>query len=79
MPSEFKPAHILVVDDDADIRATLKAALTPEGFRVSEAQNGRELMEAVSAAVPDLITLDLNLAGAYFRQKLHKLGQAGRG
>lgn len=63
MLSEFKPAHIIVVDDDADIRATLKAALTPEGFRVSEAQNGRELMEALAAAIPDLITLDLNLAG----------------
>lgn len=63
MPSEFKPAHIIIVDDDADVRATLKAALSPEGFHVSEAQNGRELLAAMAAAVPDLITLDLNLGG----------------
>ncbi len=63
MPSEFKPAHIIIVDDDADVRATLKAALAPEGFRVSEAQNGRELLAAMADTAPDLITLDLNLGG----------------
>jgi DNA-binding response OmpR family regulator len=63
MPSEFKPAHIIIVEDDADIRATLKEALAPEGFSVSEARNGYELMTALEAAIPDLITLDLNLSG----------------
>jgi DNA-binding response OmpR family regulator len=63
MPSEFRPAHIIIVDDDADVRATLKAALAPEGFAVSEARSGHELMMAMNAAVPDLITLDLNLSG----------------
>jgi DNA-binding response OmpR family regulator len=37
--------------------------LAPEGFSVSEARNGYELMTALEAAVPDLITLDLNLGG----------------
>ncbi len=63
MPSEFRPAQIIIVDDDADVRATLTAALAPEGFIVSEASNGRELMTSLQAKRPDLITLDLNLDG----------------
>jgi DNA-binding response OmpR family regulator len=56
-------AHILIVDDDPEVRATLKAALDPEGFRIAEAGSGAEMLAAVSAAQFDLITLDLNLNG----------------
>jgi DNA-binding response OmpR family regulator len=56
-------AHILIVDDDPEVRATLKAALDPEGFHITEAGNGAEMLAAVSAAQFDLITLDLNLSG----------------
>jgi two-component system, OmpR family, response regulator len=56
-------AHILIVDDDQEVRALLRAALAVEGFRISEAKDGQELMSALQAAIPDLITLDLNLNG----------------
>jgi DNA-binding response OmpR family regulator len=56
-------AHILIVDDDLEIRATLRAALVPEGYVVTEAGDGAEMMAAVNAAVPHLITLDLKLNG----------------
>jgi DNA-binding response OmpR family regulator len=56
-------AHILIVDDDPEMRATLKAALDSEGFRITEAGNGADMLAAVSAAQFDLITLDLNLSG----------------
>jgi two-component system, OmpR family, response regulator len=56
-------AHVLIVDDDLEIRATLRTALVSEGYRVTEAGDGAEMMAAVNAAVPRLITLDLNLNG----------------
>jgi two-component system, OmpR family, response regulator len=64
MPQSFQSAHILIVDDDQEVRALLRAALAAEGFRISEASDGAGMMRAVSSAeVPHLITLDLNLNG----------------
>jgi CheY-like chemotaxis protein len=37
--------HVLVVDDDADLRALLRALLEDEGYVVSEARNGRKALE----------------------------------
>jgi len=63
MSQVTQATHILIVDDDPEVRATLKAALDPEGFRITEAGSGAEMLAAVSAAQFDLITLDLNLSG----------------
>jgi DNA-binding response OmpR family regulator len=56
-------AHVLIVDDDPEVRATLRAALDSEGFRITEAGNGAEVLAAVSTKAFDIITLDLNLSG----------------
>jgi two-component system, OmpR family, response regulator len=56
-------AHILIVDDDPEVRAMLRAALDPEGFRITEAGSGADMLAAVGATPFDLITLDLNLSG----------------
>ena len=45
-------AHILIVDDDLEVRATLRAALASEGFRISEAGDGPELMAAIYSELP---------------------------
>jgi DNA-binding response OmpR family regulator len=63
MSQVMQAAHILIVDDDPEVRATLKAALDPEGFRVTEAGSGAEMLAAVSTTAFDIITLDLNLSG----------------
>jgi two-component system OmpR family response regulator len=55
--------HILVVDDDAEIRALLRESLEKHDYRVSTAANGRDLRAATTAAMPDLIVLDLMLPG----------------
>ncbi|HET7675648.1 MAG TPA: response regulator [Gammaproteobacteria bacterium] len=55
--------HILVVDDDAEIRSLLGTYLRKNGFRVSVAANGREMRTALETAAPDLIVLDLMLPG----------------
>lgn len=55
--------HILVVDDDIQIRRLLRRCLEDEGFRVSEASGPAEVETAMRGAV-DLMTLDLNLGGS---------------
>jgi len=50
---------VLVVDDEADVRNFLKAALMEAGFDVILASDGFEALEAVEKHVPDLISLDL--------------------
>jgi DNA-binding response OmpR family regulator len=55
--------HILVVDDDPKIRTLLRRCFEPEGYRVSEAGNGDEVLERLGQDGVDLVTLDLNLPG----------------
>lgn len=49
---------ILVVDDDPDIRASLKDILEDEGYSVHEAGNGREALAALQTVTPCVILLD---------------------
>lgn len=58
-----KTAHILVVDDDRDIRESLARYLRKHGFRVSMAASGEELDQVLSAARVDLLVLDIMLPG----------------
>ena len=51
--------HILVVDDEPDIRDLVKEILEDEGFDVNIAQNGQEAKDARRARRPDLILLDI--------------------
>ncbi len=53
--------HILVIEDEQPIRRFLKASLTNEGYRVSEAVTGGEGLRMAAAGPPDLIVLDLGL------------------
>ena len=55
--------HILIVDDDADIRDLLSEYLEKQGFRVSTAADGRSMRMALGRSAPDLIVLDLMLPG----------------
>jgi CheY-like chemotaxis protein len=51
---------VLVVDDDLDIRETLREVIEAEGFQVSCAANGAEAMHLLGSGMrPDLIILDL--------------------
>jgi CheY-like chemotaxis protein len=55
--------QVLIVDDDAEIRAALRAVLDAEGYRVDEADNGRAALDWLHAAeqLPSVIVLDLNM------------------
>ena len=53
--------QILVVDDNEDIRFFVKSALTPEGFDVIEAADGKKALELFKKREPSLIILDLSI------------------
>ncbi|WP_020186354.1 response regulator transcription factor [Methylopila sp. 73B] len=53
--------HILVVDDDEEIRKLLSRYLLTQGFRVSTASDGKELRERLGDGRIDLIVLDVLL------------------
>ena len=51
--------HILVVDDEPDIRSLLKEILEDEGFEISVAENAGDAREARRQRRPDLVLLDI--------------------
>lgn len=55
--------HILVVDDDREIRDLITKLLKKNGYRVDAAANGREMRAAMVAANIDLIVLDRVMPG----------------
>ncbi|MCF6320789.1 MAG: response regulator [Rhizobiaceae bacterium] len=56
-------AHILVVDDDREIRDLLARFLKKHGYRVTTAVDGKEMWKAISNWAIDLVVLDLMLPG----------------
>jgi len=62
MPDLTVP-HILVVDDDREIRDLLNRFLVKHGLRVSTARDGVEMSRILDGAAIDLVVLDLMLPG----------------
>ena len=62
MPESISP-HILVVDDDSQIRALLQEYLAASGLRVSAVASGKHMSQILTDEAIDLIVLDLRLAG----------------
>ena len=54
-------AHVLVVDDDAEIRTLLGRYLDSQGFRVSLAASRREFEQKLSVGQFDILVLDVML------------------
>jgi CheY-like chemotaxis protein len=55
--------RILVVDDEAPLRALIGEILIRAGFRVEFAENGQAAVGKVKSSAPDLLTLDLMMPG----------------
>jgi DNA-binding NtrC family response regulator len=56
-------AKILIVDDEEHIRMLYQAELEDEGYDVATAADGRRLLEKIERERPDLIVLDIKMAG----------------
>lgn len=55
--------HILVVDDDRDIRELITDYLIKSGYRATAAANGREMRAVLSSSLVDLVVLDIMMPG----------------
>ena len=84
MPSRSVPSDppvrrtVLVIDDDEDLRATIKDVLEDQGFAVASAANGREALDMLlrDESQPALILLDLTMPemdGWAFRREQQKV------
>lgn len=51
--------HLLIVDDEDNLRSMLAAALRHHGYEVTTASNGREALEQIPREHPDLVLLDV--------------------
>ena len=52
----------LIVDDDTDMRALVRAVLEPAGFEVTEATTGSEALVSLhTGALPDIVVLDVQM------------------
>jgi PAS domain S-box-containing protein len=58
-----KPAVILIVDDDADVRRFLADSLDALGYEVVQAENGAEGLGALERASPDMMIVDYAMPG----------------
>jgi two-component system KDP operon response regulator KdpE len=54
---------VLVVDDEAFLRKTLRSSLTAGGFTVEEARSGEEAVSAIQQRSADVVLLDVNMPG----------------
>lgn len=75
--------HVLIVEDDRDIREAIVEVLTEEGYSVSAAADGRQGLDLLqgSAPLPDLILLDLMMPvmnGFQFREEQLKKPEFAR-
>ena len=73
-------AHIVVVDDDADVRETVGEYLRRNGFAVTEADGGAALREVMASRPIDLALLDINMPGEdglTLAREIRGSGQAG--
>ncbi len=55
--------HILVVDDDAEIRSLIADYLSRNGFDVSGAEDGETFLAELARRSPDLVILDIMMPG----------------
>jgi two-component system OmpR family response regulator len=58
-----QPDHILVVDDDAEIRRMVADYLLKNGLRATAVADGREMRAALETSAVDLIVLDVMMPG----------------
>lgn len=57
------PSKILIVDDEANIRASLQEMLTRDGYSVLVAESGEAALELIAAHTFDLALIDLKMPG----------------
>ena len=76
--TNLSETHILVIEDEPDLRAGLQHNLELEGFKVLTAADGREGLRKAKEGQASLILLDLMLPGMPGLEVLRHLRETGR-
>jgi len=63
MTCDLRPARLLVVEDDDDIRALFGAVLHRAGYQPRLASCGRQALDQAEELVPDLVISDVSMPG----------------
>lgn len=58
-PGARGPVHVLVADDNADMRDYLSRLLHSDGYQVATVVDGQEALEAIRADMPDIVVSDV--------------------
>ena len=64
---------ILIVDDEEDIRETVRTIMEKEGYRVLVAVNGDDCLKQLKTEKPDLILMDIMMPGTPVREVVKKI------
>jgi two-component system, NtrC family, nitrogen regulation response regulator NtrX len=78
MASRRKPL-VLVVDDESDIRSSLRMILEYEGYELADASSGEEALHRVETDRPDAVILDIKMPRMDGLEVLARLRQAEPG
>jgi len=70
--------HILVVDDDQELRSLLSRFLRKHGLRVDVAANGQEMKQVLGTAKVDLVVLDRVMPGEDGLELCRELRESSR-
>lgn len=76
VPALAGACHILVVEDDPDVRRVIVECLSLIGYKVTEAANGSEALTSLATAKPDLLVVDYampDMTGAEVISEARKL------
>jgi DNA-binding response OmpR family regulator len=65
--------RIMVVDDEEDIRKSVKMILEVNGYEVFTAIDGADLLNKISQVTPDLILLDIMMPGPPIQEIIKKI------
>lgn len=69
------PPRILIIDDDDEIRSTVRYALTAQGYEVFVAVDGNEGLAMAEVVNPDLVLLDMMMPKRSGFLVLEQIGQ----
>lgn len=64
---------VMVVDDEPDIRDSVKTVLEKNGFKVITAVNGDDCLKKLRKGKPDLILIDIMMPGTPVREIVDKI------
>jgi two-component system, OmpR family, KDP operon response regulator KdpE len=61
--TKMSMGHILVVDDEPQIRRVMRTTLVSQGYEVSDARTGDDALDLIRGEKYDLVLLDVNMPG----------------